>query len=334
MNIFADLHHGALSYSLHLLFEKRLGWELYNPIGMGWRDEGFWQYSQLEDTIHSYLDIKNDFKDHEYFYTRFDRDFEWKQKFVTIDQFMKMKWDALLCSVGPHEDTFYDLQQRYKPKAKLIRQIGNWNEEVDFNKSKNVMISVGPFVCPDFVNHICYHQEFDLKDWCYTPPVNSKNISTFINCFPDTVDFDLWHIYKEQLPEIDFKMFGIRGADGNLSPQAKVRVGMKGSGLVWQVKLGGEGFGHVIHNAYALGRPCIVKKSYYRGKMAEPLLIDDRTCIDLDAGSLETNLSKIRFWSRPENYRKMSRAAYERFNEVCDFNREEKAIRKFLKRLK
>jgi len=161
MKIFTDLHHGALSYSLHLLFEKRLGWELYNPIGMDWHKKGIWQYSQLEDTIHSYLDLKPDDKKLPTHYNRWDKDFEWTQKYVTFNQFKKMDFDAILCSVGPHEDTFFELRNKYQPKAKLIRQIGNWNEEVDFGKSKNLMISVGPFACPPGVNYICYHQEFD-----------------------------------------------------------------------------------------------------------------------------------------------------------------------------
>lgn len=333
MKVFADLHHGALSYSLHLLFEKRLGWELFNPIGMDWRDEGYWQYSQLEDTVKSYLQPTDEFVRLGKYYTKFDKDFCWVQKYLSVNQFKRTDIDIILCSVGPHEDTFFDLQQRLKPKAKMIRQIGNWNEEVDFNKSKNIMISVGPFVCPPSVNYINYHQEFSLDQWKYEGPGNHKNISTFINCFPDSVDYAMWPVYKEKLPEIDFKMYGIGGVDGNVSPQAKVRQKMQQSGFLWQVKLGGEGFGHVIHNAYAIGRPCIVKKSYYKGKMAEPLLIDGRTCIDLDAGDLETNLKKIRYWTRPDNYRKMSINAVTRFREVCNFNREERELRNFLNRL-
>lgn len=333
MKVFADKHHGALSYSLHLLFEKRLGWKLYMPIGMDWRKKGFWQYSQLEDTIHSYLDIKDDFEPKSWYFEHWDPDFEWTQKHLTFGQFLKTDIDVLLCSVGPHEDTFFDLQQKYKPKAKLIRQIGNWNEEVDFNKSKNVMISVGPFVCPDGVNYICYHQEFDTKVWKYVKPSNFKTIKTFINCFPDTEDYPLWDIYKNELPEFSFKMHGIGGLDGNVSPQKAVLGAMVDSGFIWHVKLGGEGFGHVVHGAYALGRPVITKGSYYRGKMAEPLLIDGVTCIDLEKGGLHENVAKIRHFSEPESFKKMSQAAYRRFREVVNYDREEKPLREFLKRL-
>jgi len=129
-------------------------------------------------------------------------------------------------------------------------------------------------------------------------------------------------------------MHGIGGRDGNCHPQKKVHKAMANSGFIWHVKLGGEGFGHVIHNAYALGRPVITKGSYYYGKMAEPLLINNKTCIDLDQGSLESNIERIRYYSKPSRFLEMSKNAYNRFREVCNFNREEKEIRKFLERLK
>jgi len=334
MKIFADRHHGGLYYSLHLLFEKRLGWELYRPIGMEWEKEGYWQYSQLKDTIKQYLKPEKNDKNLGTHYLCGDTDFAFTQKALTFDQFKKMDIDVVLCSVGPHEDAYFDLIQREKPKAKLIRQIGNWDEEVDFNKSKNLMISVGPFICPDFVNFICYHQEFDTKIWKYQKPTNFKTIKTFINCFPDSVDADLWKIYEDRLPEFDFKMHGIDGRDGNCHPQAKVFEAMRGSGFIWHVKLGGEGFGHVIHNAYSLGRPVITKGKYYHGKMAEPLLINNQTCIDLDQGSLESNIERIKYYSDPERFEIMSKKAYDRFREVCNFNKEEKEIREFLNVLK
>jgi hypothetical protein len=333
MKIFADLHHGGLSYSLHLLFEKRLGWELFNPIGLDWREKGYWQYSQLEDTIHSYLDLKETDKLVGNHWERKDLDFEWTQKYLTFEQFQKEDIDVILCSVGSHEESFFNLRNAYKPKAKLIRQIGNWDEEVDFDKSKNLMISVGPFVLPAGINYVCYHQEFDLEEWRYRKPTNFKTIKTFINCFPDSVDYPLWDVYKKELPDFEWRMHGIGGTDGIVSPQRAVREAMADSGFIWHVKLGGEGFGHVIHNSYALGRPCIVKGSYYQGKMAEPLLLDSVTCIDLEKRSLRGNVEKIRFFSDPVRFSLMAQSAYVRFRQVCDFDQEEKALRAFLNRL-
>ena len=61
MNIFADLHHGDLFYSLHRLFVERLGWTLYRPIGHDWFNAGYWKiaepYGNAKDTINQYLDI-------------------------------------------------------------------------------------------------------------------------------------------------------------------------------------------------------------------------------------------------------------------------------------
>lgn len=46
MRVLADYHHHDLFESLAILFEDRLGWELYRPIGMEWFDEGYWNFER------------------------------------------------------------------------------------------------------------------------------------------------------------------------------------------------------------------------------------------------------------------------------------------------
>jgi hypothetical protein len=41
MNVFCDFHHGGLYYSMHLLWEKRLGANLCTMGGMEWFDKEF-----------------------------------------------------------------------------------------------------------------------------------------------------------------------------------------------------------------------------------------------------------------------------------------------------
>jgi len=55
VRVLADYHHGALYYSFHLLFEERLGFELYRPIGYEWFKRGFWKYSRNPQVIRQYL---------------------------------------------------------------------------------------------------------------------------------------------------------------------------------------------------------------------------------------------------------------------------------------
>jgi hypothetical protein len=61
MKIFTDLHHNDLYYALISLFEKRLGYEVYRPIGLDWFHNGYWKiaapYNHAMDTVRQYLDI-------------------------------------------------------------------------------------------------------------------------------------------------------------------------------------------------------------------------------------------------------------------------------------
>jgi hypothetical protein len=149
---------------------------------------------------------------------------------------------------------------------------------------------------------------------------------------PQSIDYPLWKEYKKLLPEYEFKMHGAGGDDGVI-PE-KIYNYFKETTFVWHLKYGGDGYGHLIHNAFATGRPPIVKASYYRGQLAEKLMEDEVTCIDLDKRRLEDNLKVIRKWSKPANYRLMSQNAYNRFKQVVDFDKEEIKIREFLEKLK
>jgi hypothetical protein len=57
MKILADFHHEELYHSLYLLFEKRLGHELYRQIGTDWYDEGYWMVYNHPDTVKQYLGL-------------------------------------------------------------------------------------------------------------------------------------------------------------------------------------------------------------------------------------------------------------------------------------
>ena len=51
MRVFADYHHSALYESLRLLFEERLDWKLYKPIGTEWYANGYWKLHTHPDLL-------------------------------------------------------------------------------------------------------------------------------------------------------------------------------------------------------------------------------------------------------------------------------------------
>ena len=58
MRVFTDYHHSALYHSLQLLFEKRLGWELYRAVGPEWYHAGFWKVYDHPHTVNQFLGLQ------------------------------------------------------------------------------------------------------------------------------------------------------------------------------------------------------------------------------------------------------------------------------------
>ena len=332
MKVFVDYHHGDLYHSLHLLFEKRLGWELYRPIGTEWHDKGFWQYSHLPGTVNQYLGMQQATEEKDGAWLCPDINHNTVAKALTFEQFLNTDIDIIIPSVANHELSFYSLQKKYKPKAKLIRQCGNV-ELVNYKFHKNIMISTKAYPVPKDVNAVFYHQEFDTKIFSFFPKVDSNQITNLMNCLPHSADYPLWQQYKELLPDFDFKMHGILGVDGVISGLENIAREIQGSKFIWHVKWGGDGFGHSIHNAYACGRPCIVRAHYYADKLAGELFEDTINCIDIDKGTIKENCDKIRTLAEPDIHEVLCRNAHKKFTEVVNFEEEFLKIRKFLERL-
>jgi hypothetical protein len=109
---------------------------------------------------------------------------------------------------------------------------------------------------------------------------------------------------------------------------------MRDMAFLFQVKHHGEGFGHIIHNSYSVGRPAIAMMEFYKGKLASHFLIDDFSAILIDNKDWETLTEKIRYWSEPENHHRMCVNAKELFEKYVDFDIDERRFRVFLERLK
>jgi len=334
MKVFCDYHHADLFYSFHLLFEKRLGWELYRPIGLEWYTSGFWKYHKWLDVVKQYLAPRGDEILKDGYYICPDPTHQSTTKAVTFEQFRKMKFDVIIASVPENTECYWELRRQFQPKAKLIQQVGNQWSEFDFSFIQNMMFSTLPCEVPDNVKVVFYRQEFDLTEFRPSPPPEKLKIKNFVNCLREMRDGYLWDAYKKELPEFDWKMYGIGGDDGNIAGTNNVAASMRDCHFTFHLKQHGDGFGHIIHNTFACGRPPIIKGEYYRDRLAGALIEDNKTCIDIDKASFQENILRIRFWAMPENYRKMSAAAFRRFREVVNFDREFLEVKKFLENLK
>lgn len=352
-NVFMDVHHDALRYSLQLLFEKRLGSNCYTPIGLEWFHEGYWAVyigPGKEDTARQFLGLDHasnppvsahgeplppsailnanyTFADGIYYVVDPVRDRPYAA--ITLEKFKSMKFDIIIASMPQHIGPFIELQRKYQPQAKLIFQIGNsWAIPGDI---KNVLASCAPVSVPAGVNAVFYHQEFDLDTYKYEPPTGTKKIHSFIHYMKNK---QAMNRLQELLgSEWSCRSFGA-GMEDSLMKATAVADKMREGDFGFISKPEGDGFGHSVHGLFAVGRPPVVWGSHYRGKLAGQLMEHNRTCIDVEKmGSMEAVAARLKEIVSTDEHAAMCKAAADKFREVVDYDREEQEIRKFLERL-
>lgn len=364
-NVFTDFHHAGLLQSLILLFEKRLGGKVYRPIGTEWHEKGFWKVYDHPATAAQYLGIGaatpdgtpplnmvdsvgarigDDGKRFPIYHCH-DIDSGLTNKAITFDGFMQhTKIDIVIASLPQHIEPFKRLCELHPNKPKLIYQIGNqWNVPEGLIV-KNVMASARLVNRPPDLNYIEYHQEFDLEVF---KPIEYEvlgekwnplpNIFSFVNCFSiaDYMRHD-WQLYEDVerlMPNWVFQCLGGQCRDGAAHGNQQVADRMREARFIWHTKSGGDGYGHIIYNAAAVGRPLIVKKDYYAGKLGEELMVDGETCITIDGLSPNQIVEKILRYNDPIAYMKLCENTYKNFKRLVDFDREEQEIRAFLANL-
>ena len=332
-----------------LLLEKRLGHKIYRPIGLDWNTEGFWKVYdhpatalQFLTTDQAYrpidgtepLNITNSGEFHnqepDVYYCR-DISSQTYNKAITLEKFKEMDISVIIASIPQHIEPFKRLIKEYKPNAKLIYQIGNaWN--VQENQVKNVMASALVQI-PSQIHSVTYHQEFDTDIFSFEPNDSDKTITSLVNCF-DTADIfkDDWQLFtkiEKLMPQWKFRACGGGCRNGAKHGNKGVAQAIGESRLIWHTKRGGDGYGHIIHNAFAMGRPPIVNMSYYKNKMAGKLMVDGETCIAIDGLNPQEIVNKIEL----ADYSKMSLNAYNKFVQEVSFSEDEKKIQEFLKLL-
>lgn len=354
MKIFADLHHSGLYASLHYLFENRLGYELYRPIGMEWFDKGYWKigdpYPNPRDTAIQYLRLNSTPSDGspplngtpysiidpqmKYFPIP-DRNHGFDHRAVTLDQFLELDVDIIIASIPAHIQAYKKLIKDHNLKAKLVYQIGNigWHNEIPWSQVDNIMASVKAFpIKHSHINAVFYRQEFDLGVFSPNKFVNGfdwRSITSFVNCLPQP---DKYNRLKEMLYEYEFKAYGIPPSpDGIVDTIDSIADKMQQTTFGYHNKPHGDGYGHVIHNWFAVGKPVIVNMNDYKDKLAGELLEDGVTCIDMDNRSLETVADIVRdIVGTPGKYEELCNNVEKRFKEVVNFEQNAVNVREFL----
>lgn len=320
MRALVDRHHHALFYSLQLLFEDRLDVLVLTPMDHEWWDAGYWRFGE------GYGDDRLARQ----FLARFPSDSlvgvdshhpDRKVYGVTLPMAREMQWDFVVATVQDNQAGF----RRFADDvgAQFVMQVGNINQFVDWSLDPLALVSSD---VPIAGRGVRYHQEMDPVFQYSEPDEGSWAIRSFVNCFSSTQCERLWQDAKVLLPDVHFASHGIDGPDGNIETTAKIASLMAGSAFGWHDKVQGDGFGHVIHDWAAIGRPLIGHASHYRGLMAEGFWQDGVTCIDLDRHSVGETAELMRtILADPPRHRAMCEAIRAEFDKI-DWDGEAEAI--------
>lgn len=349
MNVFADFHHDALYESLRILFEDRLGYNLFRPIGREWYEQGYWKLGQ-GGTVGQYLDVhlQKDFNrmytDIDPLYSRLNANVKSEDdglytinypyystpkphKCIALDKFTRMNFDIILSSVPQHIVPFNTLISKYQQGAKHIFQVGNngWRPTIN-----NVLSSARPLNLTSYKNSMFYHQEFDTNLFKYYPCSNPRRLSNLMHCMAGENKSKFLEL--ETKLGWDNKMYGGENRDGIITwPISNLLEFIKGSGFIWHYKKEGDGYGYNLHHSLACGKPIVTRKTFFKGMTIEPLLQHGITCIDLDV--CNSNEAAALLNNMADDYENISKNVCRIFKEQVDFDREFINIQQFINNL-
>lgn len=357
--ILTDFHHSSLLRATNLLFGDRLHMMVYRPIGMEWFDEGFWAINDIRDTANQFLSLDQAYKprdntpalnkityDRDEFLGEREADGVYyvadpgnlsHHRAATLQFFKQNQFDYVIASIPAHVPLFERLIAEYQPNAKLIVQIGNeWPQHLF--AGHNVLASVKPHDYGDDTNAMFYHQEFDLNVFHPSPVPDTRKVFSFINCMQQQMplawtDFTGLEMILKARSGFEFRSYGGQCRDGNMNGPVELADKMREASMIFHVKEGGDGFGHIIYNAYAVGRPVITRRRFYSDRLAEELLVDG-TYLDLDKYNLPEATNMInRLHYMPDQLQEMGERAAAQFRKMVDYEKEAEEIGLWLNQL-
>ena len=335
--VLADFHHADLFESYQLTLGDRFGWDVYRPIGMDWFDRWYWSFERAyhgDAVARQYLSLWDGDEDRGDEWTRVDRTHPGRTfRMVTLDQALAQPWDLVIASVPDNYRGFAKLAA--ETGARFVAQFGNQWQDVDVPDGTAAAL-VSTTGIATRVPQVVYHQEFSLRDFYPAVPVRpNPSVRSFVNCFPETPEYPRFRAFAESAPDFAWEVYGAYGSApddlykrGNLDTTPAVAAAMRGAFVIWHAKYWSDGYGHVIHNAFASGRPVFGSARYYRDKLAGPLWTVGVDVDGLSPDGVAQRLSEL--YNDQDAYARMCEASARRFREVVDFDADAEAVRTLL----
>lgn len=348
MKVLADFHHHDLYESLQIVFRDRFGWELYRPIGMEWFDKGYWNFERQTHGDRVARQYLEPWGSDELVGDHWERDDPHhpgrRYHMVTLEQARELRPDVVIATVSHNHAGFHLFATEVRGTFGI--QLGNVRfSHIDMAEDRwdlaafGILTTTSPLPPPK--PHVTVHQEFSLHDFRYEPPTQDDKftVSSFVQGFAETAwAYDIWKDAAARNPDMRWSVYGSYGsapedgfAAGNLGKCAEVGAAMRLSDVAFHLKRWSDGFGHVIHDWFAVGRPVIGWAAYYKDQMAGPLWVEGVTSFDLETKTPhEADLLLRRMRDDPGWHLQLCENAARRFREVVDFDADAEAIRSLI----
>jgi len=261
------------------------------------------------------------------------------QKAITLDGFKQTRFDLIISSVPQHFVPFSRLQECYQPHAPHVFHMGNVSWQLP-EGVQNLMTHVQP---PEAeaqdINVVVYDQEFDLQIFCPAPnPITPSTEEVLIRSYVHFPSSEALWKSLGLTPEGGWKFEFIGRTLGSLNEtiieSAALARSMQEAHFIWHVKPGGEGYGHILMNVLAIGRPVIINANDFKGTRGGRLLEDGVTCINTDDRSAEEICGMLYDATEPSRYQEYCTAVTERFRNTVDFDADAQRVQQFLKELR
>ncbi len=338
MKVLSDYHHHALYESLRMLFEDRFDWQLYRLYGMEWWEAGIWNWERHmphgEAVARQYLQPLSTDRDCGDHFERDDEAYPGRvHKMLTMDQARDMGIDIALATLTENETGLHGFAREVG--AKFGIQVGNQGTENRYDLIDFALFSTTRFAYP-WVPYVTYRQEFDLQDFRFEyPPSDRTFVGTWVQAMPtgDIPAYEYFMTLARALPDLRFRYHGHVGPvddfwGGNVTTTAEVADQMRSARVGLHLKTWSDGYGHVIHNLFSVGKPVVATASYYADKLAAPLFVEGVTSWNVQVHSTEETVEFIRRLTEDDElHERMSRASAARFTEIVNFDAEADEIR-------
>lgn len=353
MRVLVDFHHHALAESLLRLFEDRLGCDVWFPYSMDWFHEDIWAFERAwhgDAVAKQYLEgiWAGATPREDGGIMRIDPRHPGRYHHgITLAAARTMHWD-LVISTLPHNDEGF-ARFAALAGARFGLQIGNVMQDSRYDLASFALSSstLPGHTTPDswakVIDHrgvptVIYHQEFDADRvfrFDPDPAAGSREVASWVNCFPETAPYPgFLDFARRHADDFDFKVYGAYGsaaadelAAGDVSLVTDVADRMREARVGFHMKAWSDGFGHVIHNWAALGRPIVWVADYYRDKLAAPLFVEGVNAWDIGRHT-EAELVEVMRRLRDDDdfWLNAATASRDRFDALVSFDEEARAI--------